>query len=415
MASTAPAPASRGFFRAIGPAIIVASVVVGPGSILTSSKVGASFGYELTWLLVFAALLMIGMIGLAARIAIGHERSPGTALREIVGSWFAVAIGVAMFLICACFQFGNNLAILAAIEIPLDGESALRKWLPDLLLLLFNAFLIAVLFRGREGLYGWIEKTMMVLVGIMLLAFAANVVFARPSLAAAFKGLVPSLPANPDLIAATGLFATTFSVAGAYYQIYMVREKGWGPGDTRQGMVDTLAGVFVLGAITLMIMLTSAAALRGVALGSVHDVAAQLKPLFNRAAVPLFSLGLLAAASSSLLVNAMIGATALSDGLGKGSRISEPMPRRLTIVALILGMLVAMAARHLKMGVVPLVVFAQAVTIIGVPLLAVAMLILARRVRELVPGWMFGIGVVGLVATVALAVRTVWSLVRTHL
>ena len=34
----------RGLLKSIGPAIIVAAVVLGPGSILTSSKVGATFG-----------------------------------------------------------------------------------------------------------------------------------------------------------------------------------------------------------------------------------------------------------------------------------------------------------------------------------------------------------------------------------
>ena len=34
----------KGLLKSIGPAIIVAAVVLGPGSILTSSKVGASFG-----------------------------------------------------------------------------------------------------------------------------------------------------------------------------------------------------------------------------------------------------------------------------------------------------------------------------------------------------------------------------------
>ena len=42
-----------------GPAIIVAAVVLGPGSILTSSKVGAQFGYPAIGVILLAVVLMI--------------------------------------------------------------------------------------------------------------------------------------------------------------------------------------------------------------------------------------------------------------------------------------------------------------------------------------------------------------------
>ena len=46
------------WWRSIGPALITACVVFGPGSLLVSSNVGASYGYELLWLLLLLGLLM---------------------------------------------------------------------------------------------------------------------------------------------------------------------------------------------------------------------------------------------------------------------------------------------------------------------------------------------------------------------
>ena len=43
----AQAPARRQWYQAIGPGLITACVVIGPGSILTSSKVGATFGFRM--------------------------------------------------------------------------------------------------------------------------------------------------------------------------------------------------------------------------------------------------------------------------------------------------------------------------------------------------------------------------------
>ena len=45
-------PAPRRWYQALGPGLITACVVIGPGSILTSSKVGAANGYALSWVVV---------------------------------------------------------------------------------------------------------------------------------------------------------------------------------------------------------------------------------------------------------------------------------------------------------------------------------------------------------------------------
>src|SRR5690606_37820491 len=132
--------------------------------------------------------------------------------------------------------------------------------------------------------------------------------------------LMPSMPPAGNWLALLGLVATTFSVAGALYQGYLVREKGWTEKDVPQGLFDSAIGIFILCGTTMMIMMTSAAVLHGhgVKLETVADVGAQLEPLFGSAAVVLFTLGLLAGAISSFMVNTMVGGSVLSDGLGLG-------------------------------------------------------------------------------------------------
>ena len=46
--------------KSIGPAIIVAAVVLGPGSILASSRVGAEWGWMGLPFLALAVVLMVG-------------------------------------------------------------------------------------------------------------------------------------------------------------------------------------------------------------------------------------------------------------------------------------------------------------------------------------------------------------------
>ena len=124
-------------------------------------------------------------------------------------------------------------------------------------LLAVNGIAIVFLYGSRQ-LYGVVEKTMKVLVLAMVLAFLTNCVVAGPSIADMIKGLLPILPRmdNPqtEIWVLVGLFATTFSVAAAFYQAYLVREKGWTESDRQSGLADSIVGVATLGAITLIIM-----------------------------------------------------------------------------------------------------------------------------------------------------------------
>lgn len=407
----------------IGPAIIVASIVLGPGSILASSRVGTDFGYELIWVVVLAAVLMLGMTALAARLGVMFRGTPCDEIAAGAGRPLAVLVGIVLFLVVACFQFSNNIAVVAALDpyvaaLELDARETRRLNIG--LLVGLNLLVLAVLFGFRK-LYRRVEILMKVLIGLMILGFLGNVVMAQPSVARMFAGLLPQLPeslsghflpssVDGELVdpiwPVQALIGTTFSVAGAFYQAYLVREKGWTRSDLRRGLIDSIVGVAVLAFLTLTIMVTAAAVLHGQVAGedlhSVTDVAAELQPLFGRWAELLFTVGLLAGALSSFLVNVMIGGTVMSDGLGLGGDMDRRWPKIFTAVALLIGMSVAIAALDDKP--VRLIIFAQAMTVLGNPVIAGVLLWLSFRVPT--PGWIRGLAAIGFLVVLVLAIRT---------
>jgi Mn2+/Fe2+ NRAMP family transporter len=413
-------------FRAIGPALIVASVVLGPGSILTSSRIGARFGYELVWLLVAASALMAGTVALAARIGVSFAGTPCDEIRRRVGRPLAVLLGLTMFATIAAFQVSNDLAVLAALE-TLLGRGMTRTT-ETVVLVAVNGLVVAALY-GLRRLYIPIERLMMLFVLLMIAAFVGNLPFARPSLTATLGGLWPSLPpelrgsllpARVDgrlidpLLPVQALVATTFSAAGAFYQAYLVREKDWTIADLRAGLRDSILGIAVLGGLTLVIMLTAAAVLHGKvdpeSLAGAQDVARQLEPLCGSFASALFAVGLFAGAFSSFLVNAMIGGALLSDGLGRGASMDAPWPKAGTVLALAVGAVVALGTRATGTSTVQLIVFAQALTVLGVPLLLLTLLYLATRPELVgprrVPRALHIVGALACVVAVALSLRT---------
>lgn len=369
-------------FQSIGPAIIVAAVVLGPGSILTSSKVGATFGIVGLPVVIAAALLMIAMVALAARLGVVYERSVCDELSDRLGRPVAILIGLTLFVLVAFFQSSNNIALIGGVE-PLLGDSVLSVEARAAILVIINGLIIGSLYLLRQ-LYRSIEGVMKLLMGMMAIAFLVNfvVAFAKPR---RFDVVPPEGPL--DWLPLLAMIGTTFSVGGAFYQAYLVREKGWGLGDVKRSMSDSVISISVLGLITSVILMTSWRVFYGnpvpVTLASVGDVALQLEPVFGSAAKVIFCGGILAGAFSSFLVNALVGGTVMSDAIGKGARLEDRWPVHMTAVALLIGMLVAIASLAKQGSTVHLITLAQALTVLGIPALAAALIYLGTR-KELV-------------------------------
>lgn len=389
------------WWRSIGPALITACVVFGPGSLLISSNVGATYGYELLWLLALTGILMGTFMTMAARVGVMGGATPCTLIAGRLGRPVAAIIGVNLCLICTAFQFSNNLAVAAAFDSlgirRLFGDPALMSERTTNLintgfLLAFNALVVASIFVLRQ-VYNGLERIMKIMVALILICFLANLFVVRPSLGGILGGLVPSLPEGLSLrlpvrsaagivdpmVLVASLLGTTFSVAAAFFQGNLVREKGWTIGDYHRGIGDSIAGVAVLTGISAMIMITSGTVLQGKAANDISVLATQLRPLLGPATRILFSVGLFAVAMNPFVINAMIGGTILADGLGKPARLSDRWSRRFTVVVLLIGMGVAMIVLYTPVKKVDAIIFGQALTVIGNPLMAAAILWLANR------------------------------------
>jgi len=352
------------WWRSVGPALITACVVFGPGSLLVSANIGASHGYQLLWLLVLTGILMGTYMTMAARIGVVGGATPCTLLAQRLGRPVAAVIGINLCLICGTFQFSNNLAVAAAAETLVPKLDA--HWI----LLGFNGLIIVFLFAAKQ-IYRFLERTMKIMVGLMLLCFVINVILAQPSLSGIIKGLIPSWPGGVSLgvprktdggildpmILIASLLGTTFSVAAAFYQGNLVREKGWTIKDYSSGIGDSITGVCILTGISAIIMITAAKVIPGEPADDIGVLAESLRPLLGSAAHIFFCVGLFAVAMNPFLINAMIGGSILADGIGKPPKLSDKWPRRFTILVLLAGMVVAMLALRTGMKPVKLIIF----------------------------------------------------------
>ena len=375
------------WWRSIGPALITACVVFGPGSLLTNSNVGADHGYDLLWLLVLTGALMGTYTTMAARIAVVGGATPCTLVAARLGRPFAVVIGINLCLICTTFQFSNNLAFAAAADAlgvarlvgnPQEMTDHTRSLINGAVLIAFNAAIITFTFTLKQ-VYRTLERIMKVMVAVILICFLVNLLLVRPDTSCVVKGLIPRLPRPVPIVLIASLLGTTFSVAEAFYQGNLVREKGWTIKEYTRGIGDSIAGVAVLTGVSAIIMMTSGTILRGQPANDIGVLATQLRPLLGATAHILFCVGLLAVATNPFVINAMIGGSILADGLGKPARLSDPWSRRFTVMVLLIGMAVAEIILHTPVKKVDAIIFGQALTVIGNPLMAATILWLANR------------------------------------
>ncbi len=387
----------RSILSRIGPGIITACVVIGPGSVMTSTKVGSQYGFQLTWVLLVAVFLMMVYMTMGARLGAVAKQSPGDLVTSKAGRWLTVLIGLSVFSISSSYQFGNSLGVHSAMtnvapgliigagagesnpDSEEDAETTSTKpvtysILSLALLVGFNLAAIAFLFAFKD-LYRWFEKLMMCFVGIMLVAFAVNLFSAGPNIGDALRGIVPSIPeteaGNSDWIPVLGWIGTTFITAIAYYQAYLVRQKGWTKNELKEGLVDARVGAFILAAITWMIMATAASVFHkeGITPSNVGDVANLLHSFFGPMGQVIFCAGLFCAAYSSFLINSMVGGFLVSDGLGWGADPKKMAPRIGAATIMLMGMVTAIGSIVAELNTVPAIVFAQAVTVIAAPLI----------------------------------------------
>lgn len=418
----------------IGPAIIVAAVVLGPGSIVNASRVGCRYGYDLLWIVLIAGALMMAATAASMQIGVFSKDTPCDFLRRRFGRGAAWCVGGSLLFAIVLFQASNNHAIAVAMEgmstVSSETEPETDWQLPVALVLGTNLLVIALLIAGKRDLYRWIERLMMVLVGLMLLAFLSTLVAIGPDWTSVLAGLWPTIPTQDlptqdtessrlDWMSAAALMATTFSVAAAFFQSYQVRQREWKPIDLSAGRQDSVIGVTTLVVMTMAIVITAAGALHGRVdaseLSSAVAVSAQLRPLFGDSAAMLFSIGILAGALSSFVVNALIGGVVGSDAIGKGSHFSSAAVRTMTIVSLLIGMVISIGALVSGVELVSFIIVAQALTVLSFPLLALTLISQWSEIRsQLHPReqWIVGAGLYAGFAVVAgLAVRTLVGLI----
>ena len=299
--------------RRIGPGIILAGIVIGPGNITTSAMIGANYGYSMLWLVIPIAFMGITFMLTCYRISMLTGMPIIHAIRHYYGSAAAVIVGLATFLSCLFFTMGNITGTGAGLSL-ICGIN----WKVGSLVMI--AVILACYFA--KGVYNKVEKLITLCIIVMILCFLATIVATGgPDWAEFGKGLTHWKFAPGSIRTALAYVSTNAAITAGIYATYLGKEKQWKKEDLFNGIMlaDTFAHIFSVIIISGAIVLVGAIVLHpaGTKITAPAQLGQLLVPFLGSAAPIIMGLALLGAGFSSLLANTQRGMVLFAAGVNK--------------------------------------------------------------------------------------------------
>ncbi len=366
----APRPV-RGRLILLGPAFVAAVAYVDPGNFATNSTAGAQYGYLLVWVVVAANLAAMLVQTLTAKLGLATGRSLPELCREHLPRplnrvMWAQAEMVAMATDLA-EVIGGAVALYLLFGVPL---------LPGGLIVGAASFAILAL-RARG--FRSFEIAIAVLLGVIVLAFAVNLVSAEPDVSDAAAGLLPRMQGTDSMLLAAGILGATVMPHVIYVHSALTPNRLPAEGETQRRViakglrVDVLIALGIAGAVNLAMLLVAASSFHGTSIpgtDTLEGVHAGLATTLGTAAAVGFAVALLLSGLASTSVGTYAGEIIMQGFLRR--RIPLLIRRMITLLP---------ALAVLAIGVDPTraLVLSQVVLSFGIPFALIPVVMFTRR------------------------------------
>lgn len=362
--------------KKLGPGLLVTGAFIGTGTITTSIVAGTNHGYTLLWASVTLAIVFtISLQEMSARLALATGDPLAKLVRNKLGLWASIIAVVAIVGGNSIYSVGNLSGVNLALSGLIEGVPG-GIWMFMVTLIYWSLLMI--------GKYSLLEKTIAFLVGIMSVAFLINMVYVQPDYSAVLVGLTVPLFEMKEIMLVLGLIGTTVVPYNLYLHSSAVIEKRWHkkPKENLKLMrVDTILPIFIGGIVTMSIGVVAAVVLHplhissGLEIEGTSEMAMTLQPLLGNVAYGLFSIGLFAAAISSMPMASLSAAYVFTQSFGLSSDLKS-LPFRIVFS------LVAWVPLFFAVGVtnpVWTIILAQSVNGMLLPITAVFIIYLINK------------------------------------
>lgn len=293
----------------LGPAYMVSVGYMDPGNWATDIAGGSQFGYSLIWVLLMSNLMALLLQSLSARLGIVRGRDLAQASREMFPGFVNYFLyGLAEIAIAACDLaevLGMAIGLHLLFDLPL---------LYGVIICALDTFLL--LFLMNHGIRT-MEIFIISLVGIIGMAFVAQMFFAAPVLGDVVTGFVPSIPNETALYIAIGIIGATVMPHNLYLHSALVQTRKIERNDRdirrsiRFNILDSTIALNAAFFVNAAILILAASAFYTHKLFHVTDIMDAhklLEPMLGSHLAPmLFAIALICAGQSSTITGTLAG------------------------------------------------------------------------------------------------------------
>lgn len=359
--------------KSIGPGAMITASFIGPGTVTTCTRAGASFGYSLLWAVVFSILATIILQEMSARLGIiTHKGLSEAILGQMESPFWKVfsiwLVGGSITLGCASYISGD----LTGTAL---GISTITGIPTRILGPIMGIIVFTLVYKGSFKL---LERLLTFLVVLMAVVFVTTMFVAKPNMGEIFTGFIPYID-NKNIIFVISLIGTT--VVPYNFFIHAVSAtKNWSkPEELVLSRWDTYVSITVGGIITAAILITSATLMRGIEIKNAADLSIQLEPLLGKWAKIFLSIGLFAAGFSSAIATPMGASYTLAGLLGWKYHNSDRRFKYTNLIIVTIGAVVS----GLGLNPLTILLIAQALNGIILPIVTIYLVYITSSKKQM--------------------------------
>jgi len=346
---------------------IISAAFIGPGTVTTAAAAGSGFGYSLIWALVFSTVACFVLQEASARLTAVTGMNLGQAIKKeysstLPGKFLLYLSLLAILSGCAAFEAGNILGAAAGIKLLAELNNTI-------IVLAIGMLSFIILWAGTIS---QIAKLLGVVVALMGICFAGTAIMMNHEIGELLTSFfVPSVPEGAEILV-LGLIGTTV----VPYNIFL--GSGLKHSQSSSEMRLSLMIAIGLGGLVSISVLLTGTAISGAF--TFDGLSEALSGQLGGWAGLLLGIGLCGAGLSSTLTAALAASITAKSLLASNRAASvwnekKIRFRSIWISVLVIGMMFGI----LDLQPVPIIILAQALNGIILPVIAVILFLLMNN------------------------------------
>ncbi len=312
----------------MGSGLIVSTAYMDPGNWGTDISGGATFNYDLLWVVWLASGMAMLFQYLSGKLGIAGYSLPELVKEKLKKKWLVLSYWILAEIAILATDLAEFLGIVVALNL-LFG-------IP----LLFGTYIavadVLIILLLTQKKFRTLEQSFIIFVSIIGLGYVYELFITKPDMTSILVHSVKPILTKESALIAVGIIGATVMPHALFVHSWLIKNKminanfGSKLKTLKYHLIDNVVSLTIAGLINAAIIIMSAAAFykAGITVATLDQAYTTLIPLFGNFAAFVFALALLSSGISSSVTGTLAGQSVM-DGL-TGFRIPLWLRRIIT-------------------------------------------------------------------------------------